>query len=77
MQPVAAVCLVFALVLSAVLWVYLTRVSFAQSTLHGILAIILPPLALLLLLPKWPRFPELFLLAIAALGFLSLASILH
>ncbi|WP_295803769.1 hypothetical protein [uncultured Microbulbifer sp.] len=76
MLPVAAVSLVFALVLSAVLWVYLVRVGFAQSTVHGIVAIILPPIALLMLLPHWRKFRELFLLAFAALGFISLAAIL-
>lgn len=47
MPPVAAVSLVFALVLGAVLWIYVLRRSFATSTLSGIIAILLPPLALL------------------------------
>lgn len=46
MPPVAAVSLVFALVLGAVLWIYVLRLSFAKSTLSGITAILLPPLAL-------------------------------
>lgn len=76
MQPVAAVCLVFALVLGAVSWVYLARVSFRESTLNGIVALILPPIALLMLLPRWQQNREIFLLAIAALGFISLVAIL-
>lgn len=47
MPPVAAVSLVFALVLGAVLWIYVLRLSFAQSVLSGIIAILLPPVALL------------------------------
>ncbi|TLM79086.1 hypothetical protein ACONUD_14870 [Microbulbifer harenosus] len=46
MPPVAAVSLVFALVLGAVLWIYVLRLSFAESALSGIIAILLPPLAL-------------------------------
>lgn len=76
MPPVAAVCLVFALVLSIALWIYLLRVCFAESSLHGLLAIFLPPVALLLLLPRWQAHRELFLMAIAALGFISIAVML-
>ncbi len=47
MPPVAAVSLVFALVLGAVLWIYVLRLSFAESALSGIIAILVPPLALI------------------------------
>lgn len=73
MQPVAAVSLVFALVLSATLWIYLMRVCFAQSTALGITALLLPPLALLLLTPHWRHHQALFILALGALGFISIA----
>jgi len=76
MQPVAAVSLVFALVLSAALWVYLLRVCFARSTFLSILALMLPPLALLSLLPNWRQHRELFALALGALGFISIAVML-
>ncbi|WP_288131847.1 hypothetical protein [Microbulbifer sp.] len=76
MQPVAAVSLVFALILSATLWIYLLRVCFAQSTLLGIIALLLPPVALLLLVPHWQRHRELFALALAALGFISIAVVM-
>ncbi|WP_226664272.1 hypothetical protein [Microbulbifer aggregans] len=76
MPPVAAVCLVFALVLSAALWIYLVRVCFANSTVHGIVALLLPPIALLSLLPHWQQYRQLFLMALGAFGFISIAIIL-
>ncbi|WP_105102458.1 hypothetical protein [Microbulbifer pacificus] len=75
MPPVAAVSLVFALVLGAVLWIYLLRISFADSTLFGIIALLLPPLALLFLIPRWQSHRELFALALAVLGLISIAGI--
>ncbi|MFV8780812.1 hypothetical protein ACNKU7_00185 [Microbulbifer sp. SA54] len=76
MQPVAAICLVFSLVLSAALWIYLVRVCFAQSTAHGVVALLLPPVALLSLLPAWQQHRQLFVMALGALGFISIAFIL-
>ena len=50
MPPVAAVSLVFALVLGAALWIYIIRLSFQASTLMGIVALIFPPIPLAILL---------------------------
>ena len=50
MPPVAAVSLVFALVLGVALWVYIVRLSFQASTFMGVVALVLPPLALAVLL---------------------------
>lgn len=75
MQPVAAVCLIFAVVISAALWIYLIRVCFTVSTLLGIVAVLLPPIALLSLLPSWQQNRELFLMTLAVLGFISIALI--
>lgn len=53
MPPVAAISLVFTLVLGAVLWVYLLRLSFALSTLSGVIALLLPPLGLVIMLAHY------------------------
>jgi len=76
MQPVAAVLTVFSLVFTAICWFQLARACFAQGTLPGIVALLLPPLALLTLLPQWRRHWEVFALAAAALAFVSIATIL-
>ncbi|WP_043319985.1 hypothetical protein [Microbulbifer sp. HZ11] len=67
MPPVAAVSLVFLLVLSAVLWIYLIRLSFGISTVMGIAALIFPPLPLLLLLANSEHRRQLALLSVAIL----------
>ncbi|WP_346838114.1 hypothetical protein [Microbulbifer sp. SAOS-129_SWC] len=74
MQPLAALLTVFALVFAAVCWLQLARVCFSQGTLAGIVALLLPPLALLSLLPQWRRQWELFALAGAALVCISIAT---
>lgn len=74
MQPVAAVLTVFALVFSAICWLRLVRVCFRQQTLLGLVAFFLPPLALLILLPRWREQRELFAIALAALIFISIAA---
>jgi hypothetical protein len=76
MPPVAAVLTIFALVFAAICWLRLLRVSFGQDLFQGLIAVFLPPLALLLLLPHWRRERELFALALAALGFISIAAFL-
>ncbi|WOX04127.1 hypothetical protein [Microbulbifer pacificus] len=76
MPPVAAVSLVITLVLGAVLWIYLLRVCFADSAPLGIVALFLPPLALLALLPQWKSHRQLFALAVGVLGCISIAAIL-
>lgn len=76
MQPVAAVLTIFALVFAVICWLRLVRTCFRQDTLFGIIAVLLPPLALLLLLPQWRQQRELFALAIAALVFISIATFL-
>jgi hypothetical protein len=75
LEPVAAVMTVFALVLGAICWLQLIRICFRQHMLLGLLAFLLPPLALLLLLPQWQKQKELFVLALAALSFISIAAI--
>ncbi|WP_066960184.1 hypothetical protein [Microbulbifer sp. Q7] len=50
MQPVAAVSLVFTLVVGAILWIQVLRMSFAASSGFGVLAILCPPIPLVLLL---------------------------
>ncbi|WNZ56255.1 hypothetical protein [Microbulbifer sp. JMSA003] len=51
MSPVAAVLTVFALVLGAVAWLRLLFIGFSRDPLSGLIALFMPPLALLLLLP--------------------------
>ncbi|WGL15527.1 hypothetical protein PVT68_12180 [Microbulbifer bruguierae] len=69
MQPVVAVSLIFTLVLGAVLWIYLLRLAFAESTLLGITAIAIPPLALLIILAQRPQDGELIALTVAVITF--------
>lgn len=74
LEPFAAVLTVFALVLGLIGWLRLLRVSFRENALMGLLAFFLPPLALLIQLPKWPQEREMFLVAGAALIFISIAT---
>ncbi|WP_170833166.1 hypothetical protein [Microbulbifer marinus] len=76
MAPVAAVLTIFALVFGFLCWLRLLRVSFREHMLLGLLAVFLPPLALLLLLPQWRREREMFALAGAALLFISTSQML-
>ncbi|SHF26116.1 hypothetical protein SAMN04487965_1771 [Microbulbifer donghaiensis] len=76
MAPVAAVLTVFALVFGFISWLRLLRVGFGEQTALGLLAVFLPPLALLLLLPRWRQEREMFLLAAAALTFFCAAQLL-
>ncbi|WKD49598.1 hypothetical protein [Microbulbifer spongiae] len=72
MVPVNAALTVFALVFAAIAWLRLLRIGFADGNLSGLLALFLPPLALLLLLPRWREETDLFLLAGASCGSLLL-----
>ncbi|MCK7597894.1 hypothetical protein M0G74_11485 [Microbulbifer sp. CAU 1566] len=65
MQPVAAVSLIFTLVLGVVLWIYLMRLAFRDSTLLGVLAIALPPLALLIIVAQGAHNRELIAVTVA------------
>ena len=79
MVPVAAVLTVFALVFSFIAWLRLLRASFRENALLGLIAFFLPPLALLILLPRWQQERETFetlLFAGAALIFISIATFL-
>ncbi|MFC6633666.1 hypothetical protein [Microbulbifer taiwanensis] len=76
MAPVAAVLTVFALVFAFIGWLRLLRAGFRENTVTGLIAFFLPPLALLILLPLWPREREMFLLAGAALLFFCAAQVL-
>lgn len=75
LDPVAAVLTIFALVCGAICWLGLIRAGFREHLLFGLTALLLPPLALLLLLPQWPKHRELVVLALAALGSISVAAI--
>ncbi|MCO1332905.1 hypothetical protein MO867_01005 [Microbulbifer sp. OS29] len=66
MAPVAAVLTVFALILGAIAWLRLLLVGFARDPLSGLIALFLPPLALLLLIPQRHEEGEIFILAGAA-----------
>lgn len=72
MVPLNAALTVFALVFAAIAWLRLLRIGFADGNLSGLLALFIPPLALLLLLPRWREETELFLLAGASCGSLLL-----
>ncbi|WP_299594105.1 hypothetical protein [uncultured Microbulbifer sp.] len=72
MPPVAAVSLVFSLVLGAVLWIYLIRLSFEVSTGMGIAALVFPLLPLLILLSNPRHQEQLVTLASAILLFSSI-----
>ncbi|WP_323846288.1 hypothetical protein [Microbulbifer magnicolonia] len=73
MAPVAAVLTVFALVFAFLCWLRLLRVSFREDLLLGIVAVLLPPLALLFFLCRWPQEREMILLAAASLVFIGAA----
>ena len=73
MPPVAAVSLVFSLVLGAVLWIYLIRLSFKVSTGMAIVALIFPVLALLMFLIDSKYREQIFTLSAAILLFSSIA----
>lgn len=75
MMPVAAVLTVFSLIFAFIGWLRLLRVCFGRDTLLGLIAVFLPPLALLMLLPQWRSERELFALAGASLVFISIASL--
>lgn len=77
MPPVAAVSLVFALVLGAALWIYIVRLSFQASTLMGIVALIIPPIPLAVLLAN-PAYRQSLVLPTALLIlFTSIAAFYH
>ncbi|MFI2812028.1 MULTISPECIES: hypothetical protein [Microbulbifer] len=75
MEPVAAVLTVFGIVFAALAWLRLLAVSFRAHPAMGFIAVLLPPLALLCLVPRWRQERELFLLALAALVFSSIATV--
>ncbi|AMX03810.1 hypothetical protein [Microbulbifer thermotolerans] len=75
MAPVAAVLTVFALVFAFLCWLRLLRVCFRQHLLLGLIAIFLPPLALLILLPGWEKERDMFALAAGALVAISIAAL--
>ncbi|MGL6161872.1 hypothetical protein [Microbulbifer sp.] len=75
MAPMAAILTVFALTFAAISWLSLLRACFRQGTVTGLLAFFLPPLGLLLLLPRWEEEAEPFATAAAALVFISIAGI--
>ncbi|QFT56904.1 hypothetical protein [Microbulbifer sp. THAF38] len=77
MMPVSAVLTVFALAFAAIAWLRLVKVCFDDSTIAGFLALFIPPLALMLLLPRWRQEQELYLLWGAALACLLLSFVLH
>lgn len=75
MQPVAAVSLVFAIVLGVALWVQVLRLSFAQSALLAVLALLFPPIPLLLLSLDAKHRPRLLPLIFLVAGFSSIVAI--
>ncbi|WP_237057506.1 hypothetical protein [Microbulbifer sediminum] len=75
MEPVAAVLTVFSVVFAALAWLRLLAVSFRTHPALGFVAVLLPPLALLALAPRWREEREIFLLALAALVFSSIATV--
>ncbi|WP_078083975.1 hypothetical protein [Microbulbifer mangrovi] len=75
MQPVAAVSLVFTMVLSAVLWIQVLRLSVAESTGLTVLAILCPPIPLALLLFDSHHRQRLLPLAVLVAGFSSIVAI--
>ncbi|WP_226703487.1 hypothetical protein [Microbulbifer elongatus] len=75
MQPVAAVSLVFAIVLSVVLWLQVLRLSFARSAFLAVLAFLCPPIPLLLLLLEAKHRQRLLPLVLLVAGFSSIVAI--
>lgn len=75
MQPVAAVSLVFTLVIGAILWIQVLRISFAESTGIAVLAILCPPIALALLLLDRGHRQNLLTLVVLLAGFSSIVAI--
>ncbi|MCA0899981.1 MULTISPECIES: hypothetical protein [Microbulbifer] len=75
MPPVAAVSLVFSLVLGIVLWIYLIRLSFARSSGMGVVALLLPPLAFIQLLTDPEHREQLLVLFVSILLFSSIAAL--
>lgn len=75
MEPVAAVLTVFGIALAALAWLRLLAVCFRTHPALGLVAVLLPPLALLLLLPRWREERDLFLLALAALACTGIAAL--
>ena len=75
MQPVAAVSLVFAIVIGAVLWVQVLRLSFVQSAILTVLALLCPPIPLLLLLLDSKHRQRLLPLVLLVAGFSSIVAI--
>ncbi|KUJ83874.1 hypothetical protein AWR36_008665 [Microbulbifer flavimaris] len=73
--PVAAVLTVFALVFAAIGWLRLILAGFREGTLFGLVALFLPPLALIGLVPRWRQHREIYALALGALVFISIAGI--
>ncbi|WP_157954189.1 hypothetical protein [Microbulbifer sp. A4B17] len=77
MTPVAAVLTIFALVLGTIAWLRLIFIGFNRDALSGLIALFLPPLALLLLLPDRRENSDLYLVCGAALLCLLAALILR
>ncbi|MBY6190997.1 hypothetical protein KUV22_11250 [Microbulbifer agarilyticus] len=75
MPPVAAVSLVFSLVLGVVLWIYLIRLSVARSSGMGVVALLLPPLAFIQLLTDPEHREQLLVLFVSILLFSSIAAL--
>ena len=71
----AAVSLVFAIVLGAVLWVQVLRLSFAHSALLVVLTFLCPPIPLLVLLVDSKHRQRLLPLTLLVAGFSSIAAI--
>ncbi|MBN8429726.1 hypothetical protein JF535_02555 [Microbulbifer salipaludis] len=75
MQPVAAVSLVFTLVVGAILWIQVLRMSFAASSGLGVLAILCPPIPLVLLLADHRRRRTLLPLLLLVAGLSSIVAL--
>ncbi|SDK37458.1 hypothetical protein [Microbulbifer yueqingensis] len=73
MEPVAAVMTVFGIVFAALGWLRLLAVCFREHPALGLVAVLLPPLALVFMAPRWREERELFLLVLAAVIFSSIA----
>ncbi|MBB5211605.1 hypothetical protein [Microbulbifer hydrolyticus] len=75
MQPVAAVSLVFTIVLGAVLWVQVLRLSIAESTGLAVLAILFPPIPLALFVISSRHRQKVLPLVLLVAGLSSIAAI--
>ena len=77
MMPVSAILTVFTLVFAAIVWIRLLSVCFDDSTFAGFIALFIPPLALMLLMPRWRQEKDLYQLLGLALVCLLLSLTLH